>query len=204
MLLWVMLFQMVDGNVIEDRLNYGTVFRPTPDLFSTSEFWKHTFIIDLKLQSFVDDPVPKCTTECLEIAYVAKHLSAVHNETFLYIQSITNNIMHMVPKMKTMPSRNKRSLLPFVGKIASGLFGLATSSDVRKIAENLNAIHKNNDKLDMSFKHQVDRMASFMATSNQRLTNAFKGIIDNHEMIEQMEHNFKSFAETFDEKQSWL
>ena len=199
-----MLFQMVEGKTIEDRLNYGTIFRPTPDLYTTSEFWRHTFIVDLKLDSFEDDQLPKCQTECPEIEYVTKHLSSIHNETYLCIQTITNNILRMVPTMKNLPSRNKRSLLPFVGKIASGLFGLATSSDVRKIANNLNALHKNSNKLDVIFQHQTDRMSSFMATSNERLTNAFKGIQDNHDMITQMEHNFKTFAETFDEKQSWL
>ena len=81
MLLWVMLFQMVEGKTIEDRLNYGTIFRPTPDLYSTSKFWRHTFIVDLKLDSFEDDQLPKCQTECPEIEYVTKHLSSIHNKT---------------------------------------------------------------------------------------------------------------------------
>lgn len=54
--------------------------------------------------------------------------------------------LHMIPIMKNLASCNKRSLLPFVGKFASILFCLATSSDVRTIADNLNALHNNSNK----------------------------------------------------------
>lgn len=173
-----------------------------PDLFSSSEHWQHTFVIDLKIPNFQHDDQPKC--KCPEIAAVSKHLSSVHNDTMLYVDTVTNNILDMVHVSDKLPSRRRRSLLPFVGKIASGLFGLSTSSDVQKIANNLNALHKNNDKLDASFKHQIDIMSSFMATSNERFNNAITGLKNNHDMIVQMENSFESFSDNFEEKQSWL
>jgi len=46
-------------------------FRPMPDLYSTSEQWKHTFVIDLKIPQFEHDAYPKC--KCPEIAAVSRH-----------------------------------------------------------------------------------------------------------------------------------
>ena len=201
-MLCVIFFQVVKGKPLENRLNYGTVFKPMPDMYSTSEHWKHTFIIDLKLNVFQDDAFPKCN--CTEFISVARHLSDIHNDTFAYISTVTKHILNIIPNVRKPFSRNRRSLLPFVGKIASGLFGLATASDVQKIADNLNALHRNNRKLDAVFEHRAAKMSSFMLASNERLSNAFKGIRENHEMIEHMELNFESFAETFAEKQSWL
>jgi hypothetical protein len=45
----------------------------------------------------------------------------------------------MVPQVTTkFNGRSKRAFLPFVGNIASNLFGVATEGDVRKLASHIN------------------------------------------------------------------
>jgi hypothetical protein len=55
-------------------------------------------------------------------------------------------IFKMVPQVTTkVNGRSKRALLPFVGDIASNLFGVATEGDVRKLASHINALTKQNN-----------------------------------------------------------
>ena len=56
------------------------------------------------------------------------------------IQDTKDFILNTVPQVTSnLMSKSKRALLPFVGDIASGLFGLATHNDVRKLANHINA-----------------------------------------------------------------
>lgn len=206
LVLWLLvlcqLWPASTGLLIEQRLNYGTLFKPLPELYRTSEYWKHTFVIDLKLPSFNHSDLPKC--DCPEISAVVKHLSLVHNETFKYANNIIKSILSQTKTAHSDPPRSRRSLLPFVGKIASGLFGLSTADDVRMVADNVNRIHTEQNRLKTQFHHEFTRLSSFMATSNDRIDNAMAEVLTNHDLITTMQQNFTTFAETIAEKQSWI
>lgn len=171
-------------------------------MFSTSEYWQHTFVIDLKLPKFTHQDVPNCT--CPELVSVVKHLSSIHNETYINANNIIQNILLSTQQAIATPPKSKRSLLPFIGKIASGLFGVSTTDDIRNVANNVNHIHKEQDRLKAIFNHEFSRLSSFMATSNDRLNNAVSEILANHDLITGMQANFQTFAETLAQKQSWI
>lgn len=178
------------------------MFKQLPNLYSTSEYWKHTFVIDLNLPKFKHLQVPNCT--CPELVSVIKHLSVLHNETHDSVNTIVKKILFASKVAKTTPPRSRRSLLPFIGKIASGLFGVSTENDVKKVADNINRIHDTQNKLTREFKHELSRLSSYMATSNDRLDNAMAEIVNNHDLIVGMQNNFQAFAETASEKQAWI
>ena len=51
----------------------------------------------------------------------------------MYVQDTVDHIQEIIPNHKP-GSRKRMSLLSFAGKIGKGLFGLATSDDVQRVA----------------------------------------------------------------------
>ena len=161
--------------MVQHRLNYGTVFQELPPLYSSSEYWSHTFIINILPQLTNDLSSHNCNCHYQDII---RRFSKLHNDTYNEIHQTTDLIFQFLKTSHThkTPSRNRRSLLPFIGTIGKSLFGLATSNDVQHIANHVNALQKQNILLNKKFTHQTSILTSFMSTTNDRLDNAFKGI----------------------------
>ena len=75
--------------------------------------------------------------------------------------------------------RSKRALLPFVGDLASNLFGVATEGDVRKLASHINALTKQNNKIVGALNQYGGNFASFLTQTDKRISNAMQGIKTN-------------------------
>ena len=168
------------------RLNYGTVFQEQPLLFATSEYWVHTFVLDLNPPNVPLFQRPTCP--CPTVQSVFDRLHKYHNETMNAIHMVTSNMLSMI-KTSRKQSKSKRSLLPFLGNIAKSLIGVSTTEDLDRVAEKVAYLHRENTKPAKSFQHELSLMTSFMKTANNRLDNAFKSININHETIEQIAQN---------------
>jgi len=99
-------------------------------LHASAEHWKHTFLLDFKPPNFtlLDDQI---------ISKQSENIPGIYELYFNTISHVTETIAHterLVPSHQHTISRKRRSLLPFIGTISKGLFGLATSDDVQHIA----------------------------------------------------------------------
>lgn len=197
-----MLCHMASGRELNHRLNYGTVFQKYKKLYSSSEFWTHTFIIKL------DDPdqfsaPPAC--KCPPYTLLFDQLANLTKETSSYVTNVQSQIRHMLSEQpQTVRSRSRRSLLPFIGDLSKTLFGTATSSDLELVARRVNNLQRAHIKLSNEFHHEAQLLASFMATTNDRLSNAVAGIRVNHKMIESLSSQMEKTTENLRLQQAQL
>jgi len=68
-------------------------------------------------------------------------------------------------------SKPKRSLLPFIGKLSSSLFGTATEEDVEIVAAHVQSLSKSQSQLLAGFQLQNEHMSSFMTLTQARMSN---------------------------------
>ena len=175
----------------ELRLNYGVIFKPMGHIQATNDYWAHT--IEMALPKLDNRPQP--TSPCVETKLqvpVCQLLQAarlqadnVRNTTFLSLNDTIKKIEDTVPEMKvpTTNTRTKRSLLPFIGKLSSSLFGTATEQDVRLLANHIQQLAKRTVALSQTFQHDGQTQASFMTAVDKRITNAVRGMKVNHDAI---------------------
>jgi hypothetical protein len=96
-------------------------------------------------------------------------------------------IFKMVPQVTTkVNGRSKRALLPFVGDIASNLFGVATEGDVRKLASHINALTKQNNKIVGALNQYGGNFASFLTQTDKLISNAMQGIKTNALVLDRL------------------
>ena len=143
------------------RLNYGTVFQEEPILFATSEYWIHTFVLDLDTPRL--PPIQRPSCPCPSIQTVFDKLQMYQNETLNTINALTSDMLSML-KTHNHQSKSKRSLLPFLGNIAKSLIGVSTTDDLDRVANKVALLHKENVKLSKVFRHELSIMTSFMET----------------------------------------
>ncbi|XP_076458592.1 uncharacterized protein LOC143292262 [Babylonia areolata] len=89
----------------------------------------------------------------------------------------------MVGRSKPPPvsnSRSKRAILPFVGDLASSLFGVATSSDVRKLQKHVSRLYKMQISSSAGSVAFLNKVSSYMKTSNHRMDNLIGSVMSMH------------------------
>lgn len=140
-------------------------------------------------------------------------LAALHNKT-VSLMSTTKHKLSSISSLclvvllssftKKTPSRSRRSLLPFYRRHSKGLFGTATSADLKNVARHVNSIQRAQINLSNKFTHQVELMSSFMSTTNNRLNNAISGIETNTNMINALRQEMATNTDTLQAQQNWL
>lgn len=100
---------------------------------------------------------------------------------------LSQTIMSMrtlVPQTKIFDlERKQRSLLPFISSLAKGLFGLATMSDVRLLANHINSLNRRTQQIGHALQQHGDHLSSFMEVVDNRTTNLMHGIQVNSKQI---------------------
>ena len=188
------------GKEVIHRINYGTVFRQLPDMFATTEYWTHTFVINMHDPSNLQVFHP---CDCPNYQPIMDELAAINNHSHYLLNDAHTHILSILPQTPnhSNPSRSRRSLLPFVGNIAKSLFGTATSDDLQRVASFASRIRTAHLKLQAQFQHEVGILASFMQTTNHRLDNAVKLIsLTRQEILdttENIRHSMHAFQKGF-------
>ena len=100
-----------------------------------------------------------------------------YNETMKTIKTLIPQTTHFGK------DRNYRSLLPFIGKMYKGLFGLATMDDVNIMASHINAIAKRTNGLAKALEQHSKHLSSFISVTDKRMTNLMHGVKANNELI---------------------
>ena len=115
----------------EQRINYGVIFQKHLNIDFATDYWNHVYEIPMHLYLDLDQkPMNECSTKFDDcIAYKQVLIQINHIRSYMTSQTkLTKDlIFKMVPQVTTkVNGRSKRALLPFVGDIASNLFGVAT------------------------------------------------------------------------------
>ncbi|KAL4238603.1 hypothetical protein ACF0H5_003310 [Mactra antiquata] len=107
----------------------------------------------------------------------------------------------IIKDQKPNTNRKRRSLLPFIGTIGKGLFGLATQEDVQDVARHVNQLIKNSQALELGFRGNNDILQSFINHTDERINNVFDTITENHKVIAALATDFNNNRKSFQENQ---
>ena len=181
---------------VVDRINYGVIFKREQDLLISREYWLHTFHIELP-KRFNLQQVPSCdvqyncnTSKC-DVLYECRMLHSLVTQVHNLHASLFSDYNETMKTIKTLipqtthfgKDRNYRSLLPFIGKMYKGLFGLATMDDVNIMASHINAIAKRTNCLAKALEQHSKHLSSFISVTDKRMTNLMHGVKANNELI---------------------
>lgn len=83
-------------------------------------------------------------------------------------------------------------MLPFVSELSKSIFGVATTNDVNILAQHVNQLTKNNNKVAKVLERYGGDFSSFVSHIDDRLSNAIKGMkeeaITINRMITEIKH----------------
>ena len=192
------------GEKLEQRLNYGTVFRDEGKMFFSNDNWKHTFALELHYPDFSTPEIPSC--DCPDLKQAWQDLAHLQNETFDYVNKSLNHINTILPNLDITPrsSRNRRSLLPFIGTISKGLFGLATTNDVQNVAKHVNALIRRSQALSTGFVNNNALLTSFINHTDNRLSNLFSAVKENHGFLTKLALDMKTTTKIYRTQQTLI
>lgn len=169
------------------RINYGVQFTALPSMHTSDDAWIHT--IQLILPQIPDEvlvQLPKCysgTGVCRTYTKGMKEVTSIRQYTAKQINDHITALKMLIPEIKLHApnTKTKRSVLPFVGEIASSLFGTASAKDVKRLASHVQFIQKQQAQINQGLKRQSKLLSSYMATNNARVDQAIEQIKENHE-----------------------
>ena len=185
----------------QNHLNYGVVFRRAGKMATAMQRWAHTFELTipdykanpLRINQCNRDDHPNCMLRAM-FTRVSNSLSeqlegdvASSLEQARAIISTRLNVGptsiapdETTPASSDLGSRSKRALLPFVGDLASGLFGVATQGEIQSLAKHINKIYMYEKSLSLGQTAEAGIVNAYMNKTNKRITNAFKAVKFNH------------------------
>lgn len=191
---------------IVQRINYGTIFREESKLILSKEVWLHTFHIWLPTYGTIED-IPRCTrisSYCSMMNHTVNYIHSIHIDTMVHVNHTVRSIHKLIPQTsipKLNSDRVQRALLPFVGNLFSGLFGMATMHDVNILASHINSLTKVSNTIVNTLHQHASHISSFMKVMDQRTTNLLKGIQTNYQQITRLtllfNNSFSQFEQTF-------
>ena len=125
----------------------------------------------------------------------------LHQSLFSDYNETLKEIRTLVPQTKILQNgRQVKSLLPFIGKLYKGLFGLATMDDVNIMASHINAIAERTNGIAKALEQHNKHLSSFITLTDKRFTNLMKGVKNNNNLItslvQSMDNKFQTFEHT--------
>ena len=182
------------------RLNYGAVFEPIGRMHASSDYWRHTFRINLpEIPELPPMPAPCQQVDRTDLIVSCQMLFEAYNATeklklsaITALTKIRQSMMNTVPQIFTpdQGSRSTRSILPFIGQLSKSLCGTATQHDVAVLAQHINSLESRTRGLSNSFEHEGASLVSFMDTVNKRISLSVTAVKDNHQAITKLAHDY--------------
>lgn len=163
------------------RTNYGVVFQKATNVILAQDTWYHTYQIEFP-DAIHAPSLPSCqnvNSTCQVISHVLTQLNSIRTETAIKVSNTVSTIIDLIPETHVHKSRSKRSLFPFLGKLAKGIFGTATTEDVNMLAKHMNKLVKMNVKFSQALSQHEDHLGSYNTSANHRMDNLMNGIKDN-------------------------
>ena len=170
--------QTIDEKMnIVQRLNYGVIFRQESFLHMSTESWLHTFKVELPKKVTLSKMYfcEEIKNECNSMNNMVNFIHALHDSTESQLKETIKAIHALVPQTNYFGSkRNQRSLLPFIGSLAKGIFGLATLGDVQMLAKHINELNRRSILMANTLHQHGSHLSSFMSIINNRTTNLWR------------------------------
>ena len=178
------------------RLNYGIIFQKQPQLYLSREYWLHTFEVELPSNVTIEAvPICQATVQaCQLFNTIILHVNVMKENTITFVHKTLMEIFNMVPESNLNFNKRKlRSLLPFVGTLAKGLFGVATMTDVNILANHINQLIKRDRQMSHALEQHGSHISSFMKVVNHRLDKLKEGMQLNYKMINELTKSTTNF-----------
>ncbi|CAC5385208.1 unnamed protein product [Mytilus coruscus] len=167
-------------------------------MYLTKEAWLHTFQIDIPRPREIHiSKLPICSYKnyssiCSSMNSMRHFIQHLHDSMEHDLKETIQAIKILVPQTKLFESsRNGRAILPFIGSMAKGLFGLATMSDVQLLANHINALNAKSRSITQALQQHSDHLSSFVKVIDKRTSNLMQGIKDNSLEIQTIAHSFQ-------------
>ena len=137
------------GSVHGSVVNGNVVFQKTGTVSLTRTRWLVTFVIDLEpyervINTVSDDFQDITDTAWQTISHYSDQEKQVFKKSLLQLgqelrtmRDTFTGLTESYVQYKTLQGRQKRSLLPFIGKGMHFLFGTVTDSDLRSVRQNV-------------------------------------------------------------------
>jgi len=190
-----------DKNVkVIQRLNYGIMFKQEASLFISTESWLHTFQVDLPKNVNLDKMnfCNNLTTNCHTMNSMINFIHSLHVSTETQLVETIKAIRTLIPQTGILTkTRDARSLLPFIGSLAKGLFGTATMGDVELLARHINELNKRSRIMAYALQQHGSHLSSFISLIDNKTTNLIHGVQQNAAEIKKLTTSFYSTLSTF-------
>lgn len=96
------------------------------------------------------------------------------------MNTIRKLIFNLIPDSHVVIGHSKRALLPFIGDIGKGLFGLATQGDLEVLAQHINALTKQSNRVASALAKHGGDLSSYILQLDHRVEQMMIGIKNNH------------------------
>lgn len=162
------------------RLNYGILFQRQKDVQFSSEYWIHTWKIDVPSDTgFANTIYLNGDSVLSHLNPILFQISTLRQRTQQHLTETRQMIFDMVPESKGTPGFNRRALLPFVGQISRSLFGLATENDIRVLASHMNVLIKQQNQVSRALARHGGDFSSYINQIDGRISNLMTGLKEN-------------------------
>jgi hypothetical protein len=101
------------------------------------------------------------------------------------MNTIRKLIFNLIPDSHVVIGHSKRAVLPFIGDIGKGLFGLATQGNLEVLAQHINALTKQSNKVSSALAKHGGDLSSYILQLDHRVEQMMMGIKNNH-MVTQL------------------
>lgn len=115
------------------------------------------------------------------------NINVIRNNFKSHLDTTKRLVYDLIPQITNpINSRSKRALLPFVGELSKSIFGVATTNDVNLLAQHINQLTKNNNKVAKVLERYGGDFSSFDSHIDDWLSNAIKGMQEEAVTINRM------------------
>jgi hypothetical protein len=197
-----------DATTIQ-RINYGTMFKKIGHIQLASEYWLHTYQIQLPTEMDIP-PIPEChnpdymTPTCTALRHLITHANVLRNQTLSTVNKTLRKLYEIVPQREIMKGtkRTQRAPLDFIGSIAESIFGIATVSDINMLAKHINALQDRNMHMATSLTRHAQHWSSFIKKVDHRFANIVDALKSNNQEITELITAAKQINESFSNMQN--
>lgn len=171
------------------RLNYGILFEKQANVHFSNDVWMHTFQIRLPVKKGMKLISPcKGKDFCENFNKLANELNILQLQTTRELNQTITTLKNIIPTKSKNNNRKKKAILGFIGELSKSIFGTATVSDVKLLAQHINALTTRTVKLTKEMAIHSDHQSSFMSIINKRISNIVNEMKDTHDEIDLLQN----------------
>ena len=183
------------------RINYGTIFKHVGRMDICEQYWSHSFEVKLPV-NIISAPVPTPPGDTVWDRLTRNtlmHVTRRRNNASQTLQDTIEQIKQLIPNYDTPNKvRSSRSLIPFVGTIFKGLFGVASENDLSVLKNHMAEMSSKTNKMMNAFKSNTHLFNSWMQTMNKRMDNTVEALAQTNNITSMLAQSLNDTLKAFD------